>query len=100
LLTAAVAAEAGIDPNPQRRVPGEATTSSVSPAGTGVVLPRSARSTMGNSNNHYGIGRNNQRYQQVHVGVEVGNVDRESTTQTVLGQYLPEKVRIHLPWTP
>lgn len=40
--------------------------------GNGIILPASMRTRWGNSYNYYGIGRPNQRFQEVFHGLEVG----------------------------
>ena len=42
----------------------------------GVVLPTAMTTKVGNSNNYYGVGRANMRYQQVFTGSQVGTVRR------------------------
>jgi hypothetical protein len=63
----------GTEPNPPAPIPGQDTSGSVAAPQAFTVLPNICATTMGNSNNIFGVAYIDQRYQQQHSASEVGS---------------------------
>jgi len=76
VLTSALVAQgpiAGTAPNSGASIPGAATSDPVAGPQAFTILPSVCATTMGNSNNIFGVAYGNQRYQQQHSASEVGS---------------------------